>query len=94
MTKVGLYAIDKSTTLESNKSLCQMPGPLRPATNREKLSDSSIRTLQLRDPPLAFIHVASVTDPHHQDYEAGIFQAADHPIVPDPIPPEPCKSGC
>jgi hypothetical protein len=22
MTKVGLYAIDKSTTLESNKSLC------------------------------------------------------------------------
>jgi hypothetical protein len=23
MTKVGWYAVDKSTTLESNKSLCQ-----------------------------------------------------------------------
>jgi hypothetical protein len=25
MTKVGLYAIDKSTTLESNKSQCIYP---------------------------------------------------------------------
>ena len=32
MTKVGLYAIDKSTTLESNKSLEQLAGTAEPCT--------------------------------------------------------------
>jgi len=43
---------------------------------------------------LTIVDVAAVPYAHHKDYEPLIFNAADHPIIPDTVSPESCKGRC
>ena len=61
---------------------------------RHRVTFAALRLDTRNHLTLTIVYVAAVPYAHHKDYEPLIFNAADHPIIPDTVSPESCKGRC